>query len=243
MAIHIDIAAEKLTEVFGVPITNTLVTSWTVIILVSIFMLLGRRKLSLVPGRVQVFFETLLGYIADYMTETLGSRKRAEFFFPFIATIFIFILTANLFEFIPGVGSIGWFEGEKFVPLFRSVNTDFNMTLALAFISFFVIEIAGLAILGGWKYSGKFFNFKSPMGFAIGIIELFSELARIISFSFRLFGNIFAGEVLILVISSFLPVFLPVPLMAFEVFVGFIQAAIFSLLTLFFIKLAITDMH
>jgi F-type H+-transporting ATPase subunit a len=177
------------------------------------------------------------------MTETLGNRKRAEFFFPLIATIFLFVLTANLFEFIPGVGSIGFHEGEKFVPLFRSVNTDFNMTLALAFISFFVVEIAGLAILGTRKYAGKFFNFTSLMGFAIGIIELFSELARIISFSFRLFGNIFAGEVLILVISSFLPIFLPVPLMAFEVFVGFIQAAIFSLLTLYFIKLAITDMH
>lgn len=241
--VHIAIAAEKITELFGVPITNTLITSWVVVVFIAILAFVGRKKIVIIPGRIQVAFETLLTFIFDYMSETLGNEKRARFFFPLIATIFIFVLTANLFEFLPGVGSIGFYEGDEFLPLFRSVHTDFNMTLALAFISFFVIEIAGLAIVGVKKYAGKFFNFKSIMGFAIGIIELFSELARIISFSFRLFGNIFAGEVLILVMASFLPMFLPVPIMAFEVFVSFIQASIFSLLTLFFIKLAITDMH
>jgi F-type H+-transporting ATPase subunit a len=98
-------------------------------------------------------------------------------------------------------------------------------------------------MLGFFKYAGKYVNLKSPVGFAVGIIELISNLGRLISFSFRLFGNIFAGEVMILVASFFLPYLLPVPLMAFEMFVGLIQAIVFAMLTLFFIKLAIAEPH
>jgi F-type H+-transporting ATPase subunit a len=97
--------------------------------------------------------------------------------------------------------------------------------------------------LGLFKYGGKFINFHSPLGFVIGLIELISEIARLISFSFRLFGNIFAGKTLLVVVMFFVPYVLPVPLLAFEVFVGFIQAFIFSILTLFFIKLAVTEPH
>jgi F-type H+-transporting ATPase subunit a len=166
--------------------------------------------------------------------------------FPIISTIFLFIFTANLVQFIPGVGSIGFFQLQgttrEFVPLFRSLNTDINTTLALAIIAFMLIEVAGVVVLGFLKYFHKFVNFNSVLGFCIGIIDLFSEIARLVSFSFRLFGNIFAGEVVIMILGSFVPVVLPVPLMLFEVFVGFIQAAIFALLTLFFIKIAITEM-
>ena len=100
-----------------------------------------------------------------------------------------------------------------------------------------------MSFLGALKYASKFISFKSPLSFVIGIIELISEMARIITFSFRLFGNIFAGKVLILVLMAFVPLILPVPLLAFEVFVGFIQAAIFALLTLFFIKIAVEEPH
>ena len=123
------------------------------------------------------------------------------------------------------------------------MNYKNYLTLALAFISFFTIEITGIAMLGFFKYAGKYVNLKSPVGFAVGIIELISNLGRLISFSFRLFGNIFAGEVMILVASFFLPYLLPVPLMAFEMFVGLIQAIVFAMLTLFFIKLAIAEPH
>ena len=155
--------------------------------------------------------------------------------------MFLFIFAANVIEFTPGIGSIGFFHGEAFTPILRSLNTDLNATLALALIAFFLIEFAGIAALGALKYAGKFVNLKSPLSFMIGVIELFSEIARLIAFSFRLFGNIFAGEVLILVITFFVPLILPVPLMLFEVFVGFIQAAIFALLTLYFIKIAVTN--
>ena len=106
-----------------------------------------------------------------------------------------------------------------------------------------MIEFAGVAALGVLKYGSKFVNLKSPIGFFIGLIDLVSEIARLFSFSFRLFGNIFAGEVMIGLLVALVPIVLPVPLMAFEVFVGVIQAAIFALLTLFFIKIAVTDMH
>ncbi len=177
------------------------------------------------------------------MAEVLEDRKLAQKLFPLITTIFLFIFASNILEFTPGIGSIGFIDSHGFTPLFRSVNTDLNVTLALAIISFVAIEVVGVAMLGFLKYGSKFLNFKSVLGFLVGIIELFSEIARLISFSFRLFGNILAGEVLIVVIMFFAPYFVPVPMMLFEVFVGLIQAAIFALLTLFFIKIAITEPH
>ncbi len=242
--IHISLVAERLGEFMGLPITNTLLMSWVVVVLLVIAGVLIGRGVKLVPGRLQTIFESMLEYVYDYIAETLESRDAASRFLPLLVTIFLFIFTANLLEFIPGVGSIGFFEeGGGFIPLFRSMNTDLNMTLALSIIAFAVIEITGMLAIGVWKYAGKFFNFHSVLGFAIGIIDLVSEIARLISFSFRLFGNIFAGEVLILVVTFFVPYVLPVPLMLFEVFVGFIQAVIFALLTLFFVKLAISEPH
>ena len=109
-------------------------------------------------------------------------------------------------------------------------------------VAFVAIELAGVTLLGFFKYVGKFVNFKSPLAFIIGIIELLSEMARLISFSFRLFGNIFAGKTLLMVVMFLAtPYVLPVPLIAYELFVGFIQAFIFAILTLFFIKLAIEE--
>lgn len=259
--IHIALSAERIGTLFGVPITNTLITSWVVVLLLVVLAVFAGRNVKLIPSKGQLLLETMFGGVLDYMTDTLESRKLAIKFFPLIMTLFLFIFTANALEFTPGIGSLGFYETSSgvaseegagahaeeehgaFIPLLRSVNTDLNMTLALAIISFLVIEVTGVAILGFLKYAGKFVNFKSVLGFFIGIIDLFSEIARLVSFSFRLFGNIFAGEVLILIVYFFMPYVLPVPLMLFEVFVGFIQAAIFALLTLFFIKIAITDEH
>jgi F-type H+-transporting ATPase subunit a len=241
--IQVILAPEQVGTLWGLPITNTLLTSWLVVALLIVFAILIGSRAKLIPGRIQTLLEWAFEYVYDYVTETLDSREMARRFFPLLVTIFLFIFTANMIEFTPGIGSVGFFRGTEFSPLLRSANTDLNVTLALALISFLTIEITGILTIGAWKYAGKFFNFHSVMGFAVGIIEFFSEIARLIAFSFRLFGNIFAGEVLIIVIIYFVPYVLPVPLMAFEVFVGFIQAAIFSLLTLFFIKIAITEPH
>lgn len=241
--IHVVLAPEQLGTLWGLPITNTLLTSWIVVVFLIVAALVIGSRVKMIPSRFQTLLEWLIGFVYDYIAETLESRDMARKFFPLLCTIFLFIFTSNLLEFTPGIGSFGIFHDREFLPLLRSVNTDLNVTLMLAILSFLVIEITGIVTIGVAKYAGKFLNFHSILGFVIGIIELFSEIARLISFSFRLFGNIFAGEVLILVVIYFVPYIVPVPLMMFEVFVGFIQAAIFTMLTLFFIKIAIAEPH
>ncbi len=242
--IHIALAAERVGSVFGIPITNTLVTAWLVIGFLVIVAFFVGRKASVVPGKLQSAFEMLFEFVLGYMEQTLGTRALAERFFPLIVTIFFFIFTANLLDFFPFVGSMGFIHGGDFTPLFRPVNTDLNITLALAIIAFLTIEISGIVALGVLKYGSKFVSLKGgAMGLVVGLLEIIGNLARLVSFSFRLFGNVFAGEVLIAVIVSFLPYILPVPLMLFETFVGLLQAAIFALLTLVFIKLAIMEPH
>lgn len=241
--LHIALAAERLFAVWGIPITNTLVAQWVVMaILITTAVVVGRNP-SLIPGRVQNFFEMMFEFVLDYMEQILGTRALAVRFFPLVITIFLFVAFSNLFDFMPFVGSIVVRHGGESAPLLRPVNTDLNVTLALAIISVISIEASGIIIVGVGKYASKFFNFSSPLNFMVGLIEFVSELSRFISFSFRLFGNIFAGEVLLAVASFFMPYVLPVPLMAFETFVGIIQAVVFAMLTLFFIKLAIVAPH
>lgn len=245
--IHIALAAEHVTTFLGLPVTNTLITSILVsLLLFGIAFLVGSR-LKLVPGRVQVIFEEMISFVLNYMTDVLGNAKLARRLFPLVITIFLFIFVANTIALVPGIGSVGLVSigdhGGEFTSLLRSVNTDLNVTLALTIIAFVTIEVLGVVTLGFFKYASKFINFRSFMGFFVGIMELFSEVARLVSFSFRLFGNILAGKILILVIIFFVPYILPVPIMLFELFVGFLQAAIFSLLILFFVKLAITEPH
>jgi len=241
--IHVAIAAEKLGEFLGIPITNTLITSWVVIALLVGFAFIMRARLAMVPSKTQALVETVFSFVYDYIADTLESREMARRFFPLLTTIFLFIFVGNMIHFVPGIGSIGFFHDGKFEALLRAPSTDLTVPLVLAIISFLVIEITGIMAIGFWKYSSKFLQnpIKNPMGFAVGLIELIGEMVRIVSLSFRLFGNILAGEVVIAVAIYFAPYALPVPLMLFEIFIGFLQAAIFALLTLFFIKLAIME--
>lgn len=245
--ISIHLAPPVLGEFFGIPLTSTLVTAWVTMVVLVVLAILIRRKLALIPSKGQVVVESLVGGAFDYIAGVLESRDLAKKFFPFIMTIFIFILGANWIGLLPTTNTIGLYTEShgvtSLVPFMYPVNTDLNMTIALAIIAFFAIEIAGVVMIGFFKYAGKFINFSSPLNFLIGIIELFSELARLISFSFRLFGNIFAGKTLLVIAMFFVPLILPVPILAFELFVGFIQAFIFAVLTLFFIKLAIAEPH
>jgi F-type H+-transporting ATPase subunit a len=235
--LHIALAAERIGSVFGLPITNTLIAAWSVMAVLIITAIVVGKNPGLIPTKVQNVFEALFEFVLGFMEQTLGSRALAIKFFPLIATIFLFIFCSNLFDFLPFFGSVGFTQGGEFVPLFRPVNTDLNVTLALAIIAVISIEVAGIVALGVVKYGSKFINFSSPLKFIVGLIELVSELSRFVSFSFRLFGNVFAGEVLLSVIALFLP------LQLFELFVGFVQAAVFAMLTLFFIKLAIVEPH
>lgn len=217
--------------------------AWLVMAILIVGVILFSRKLSLIPGKLQAAVEWAFEGTIGYMTEVLGNEKLALRFFPLVASIFIFVAFINELEFFPGIGSVGFTHASEFLPLLRAPTTDLNFTLALAIIAFLTIEITGIVALGFFKYAGKYVNLKSPIGFAVGLIELVSNLGRLISFSFRLFGNIFAGEVLVLVAGFFFPYVLPAPLMGFEMFIGLIQALVFAMLTLFFIKLAIMDPH
>lgn len=241
--IHVALSAEQIGTFFGIPLTNTLLMSWIVMGLLFALAFYVRANLNLIPGKFQTFIELLFGYIQEFIETTLEDKVWARRIFPLLLTLFLFIALSNLVEFTPGIGSILVEHEGEHVPLLRSVNTDLNVTLALTFIVMFVIEFAGIFALGLFKYAGKFINFSSPINFIVGLIELVSELSRFISFSFRLFGNIFAGEVLIAVVSFFVPYFLPAPVMAFEMFVGIVQGAVFALLTLFFVKMAIAEPH
>lgn len=231
-------------ELFGVPITATLITTWlTMAFLITLFFFISRKP-TLIPKKVQSLAEMAVGGVYDYMSDVLESRKLALTYFPIVMTIFIFVLALNWIGLLPGVTAIG-LTGEDgyFKPLLYPANTDLNITIGFAIVAFLTIEIAGMVALGTFKYIGKFINFRSPLAFAIGIIELISEMARLVSFSFRLFGNIFAGKTLLVVVMFFVPYIAPMPLYAFELFVGFIQAFVFAILTLFFIKLAVAEPH
>jgi len=242
--LHIEIAAEKILTLFGLPITNTLLLSWVVFgLLVSAAIFLSRR-LSFIPPALQNIFEVFMESFLGIMEGVLGTRERAEKYFPVVATIFLFILFSNWLGIFPGIGSIGFFEkkgeGEAiFIPLFRSAASDLNFTLALAMVAVFLVHMFGVRAKGAAKHAAKFFSLRSPIDFFVGILELVSEVAKIISFSFRLFGNIFAGEVLLLIMSFLIPYAVPLPFLMLEIFVGFIQALVFAMLTMVFIGLAV----
>lgn len=137
---------------------------------------------------------------------------------------------------------LGCKEGESIVPFFRTPSADLNFTFGLALLAFVYVEITGFQALGAAGYLGKFFNFKDGiMGFLVGLLELISEFARILAFAFRLFGNVFAGEVVLVVLAFLVPLMLPLPFFFFEVFVGFIQAFVFAILTMAFIAIAVTS--
>ena len=242
--LHIALSAERLFTLWGIPVTNSLITAWVVMAVLMVIAFIAGRKPKLIPSKLQNIFEMMFEYLLTLMEQTLGTRTLALRYFPLVATIFLFIFFSNMFDFLPIFGTLTFSGGGEHVPLFRAVNTDLNFPLAFAIIAFLVIELSGILTLGVLKYGSKFVNFKTGLvGFLVGLVELIGNLARLISLSFRLFGNILAGEVLLLVIGTFVPYVAPLPFLLFEIFVGFLQAAIFALLTLAFIKIAIEEPH
>jgi len=223
---------------------------------------------DLVPRGVGNVMEAILEMLYN-MTEGSAGKKWARAIFPWFATIMIYVLVANLLKLIPGFESIGVLHphgGEHAVelhgwqiynaelskefilaPFFRGISVDLNFTLSLALISFFSIQVIGVRAQG-LGYFSKFFNtkrmFKVPffgaMDFLVGLLEIISEFAKILSFTFRLFGNMFAGVVLVAVVASLLGKIsiLPSMIMMFELFVGVIQAFVFGMLTMVFMAMA-----
>ena len=240
------LASETIAEIAGFPIRNSMLMGWMAIALLLIVAFFFRKKGGkIIPRGFQNFIEAIVEGLFEFFDTVTQDREQTKKFFPMVATIFLFVLTSNWMGILPGVGSIGFYEGSTFVPYFRSAYADVNMTLALAIISVVVTQIYGIWSLGFFHYAGKFFinPFKDFIGSFVGILELVSEFAKMISFTFRLFGNIFAGEILLTVISFLAPYIAPLPFYGLEIFVGLVQALVFSLLTLVFMKMAVTSHH
>lgn len=238
----ISIAAEELFKLFSwLPVTNALLTTWLAMVVVLVIAFLATRKMSAVPSGVQNLMELAIEGGIDVVQGITGDKKQTKEFFPLVFTIFFLVLFCNWLGLIPGVGSLGFFEmengHESFLPLFRGGSSDLSFTFALATIVMIWVQVIGAKHLH-WHYLGKFFNFSSVTMFFVGLLELVLEFAKIISFSFRLFGNVFAGEVLLAVMIFLVPYIIPVPFYGLEIFVGLIQAFIFAMLTLVFSKMA-----
>ncbi len=244
------LASETIAYIGAFPVRNTLVMSWLAVgVLVLIALSARSTGYKVIPGRFQMAVELLIGGLFDFFDSILQNAKRTRKIFPIVATMFLFILIANWMGILPGVGSItilGMHEGHEIaMPVFRSMNADMNMTLVFAIFSIITAQILGVAALGILPHMGKYFvaPWKQPYGIGtfVGLLEFLGEFTRIISFSFRLFGNIFAGEVLLVVITALVPFVIPVPFYGLELFVGVIQALVFAMLTLVFISMATTS--
>ncbi|PIP56242.1 ATP synthase F0 subunit A [candidate division WWE3 bacterium CG22_combo_CG10-13_8_21_14_all_39_12] len=238
---HISIAAETLFHLGPIAVTNALVTAVIVTILLSIFAFLAHRAFqSEKPTMFTTFVEQVIAFFYD-LTESIAG-KNAPVFFPLIMTFFLFIIIANWFGLLPGIAGFGVEvieNGEHaVVPLFRAATTDLNTTIALALISVGVTQYYGFKFLGVKKHLSKYFNADGMNSF-VGILEFVGVFSGILSFAFRLFGNIFAGEVLLVVMGSLIPLVLPIPFLGLELFVGFIQATVFAVLTLVFMSIAV----
>ena len=280
---HISLVAEPLLEGGPTWLTNAMLTTILVDIVILILALWTRANIKMIPSGFSHVVEIMLEALYNLTQSVAG--KRAHDFFPWAATIFILVLVSNYSGLIPGVGSIvvnqvagehaavqessakprilggelvmangavisvnGKYseaqaeeEHAPSVPLFRAPSADLNMTLALGLSTMLMAQIWGVRQLG-LKYFKKFFQFKrSGMGVIMGmagLLELISEFTKIISFTFRLFGNIFAGEVLLLVMSFLFAFILPMPFYALEIFVGFIQSLVFMMLAVVFFTVA-----
>jgi F-type H+-transporting ATPase subunit a len=243
------LASETIAHIGQFEIRNTLIMAWiTMVILIGTATIGRMRGYKTVPGRFQSLLEMVVEGLFDFFDSILQDRKLTRKVFPMITTFFLFIIIGNWLGIVPGVGSItveGMHNGHAMdLPIFRSMNADVNVTLAFSLISVIATQVLGVTTIGILPHLGKYFvaPWKSPIGTFVGLLEFLGEFTRLISFTFRLFGNIFAGEVLLVVVSFLIPYLIPVPFLGLEIFVGFIQALVFCLLTLAFIKMS-TSVH
>lgn len=295
----VSVSAEHLPgwNIGGLPITNSYLTSWAVIIVIIVVVFLGTRNMQLIPSGLQNIIEIIVETLYN-LTESVSGREWVGRFFIIPTTIFIYVLASNWFGLLPGLAGIGLCaahhsegeevhvaeeaeaheetgftlgntcaEGEEIVPFFRSPSADLNNTLMLAVVTQIAAQVFGFMALGVGGYLGKFFIFdgitaafkpdahgsKRRLGgmigqlalgiidFFVGLLEGLSEFIKIVAFTFRLFGNIFAGEVMLIVLTFLVPLVLTIPFLGFEVFVGLVQAFIFFILSVAFYTVAVTS--
>jgi len=251
--------AEPIFKIGNFTVTNSLINSWVVVFLLVIFALMVKSKIRNIPRGIQNYLEIIFDGALSLADSITGSRERSMKSLPIVFPLFLFILLNNWLGMLPGVGSIGLIEthgSERiFVPIFRGATADLNTTLALAIFAVILTHIFGVMMTSAWSHLNRFISIESiinipkkiikdkdytsllvnPINFFVGIVEVVGELAKVASLSFRLFGNVFAGEVLLGAMAAIFAYILPIPFMFLELIVGVIQALIFSMLTLVFI--------
>ncbi len=244
--------AEPIFYIGNFPVTNSLLSSWIVLFIIIIISLIIRLKLKKIPGFFQSLMEEIIEGALNMMDLVTNDRQKSERIFPIIFSIFSFVLINNWLGLLPGVGSIT-FNGHH---LLRGGTADLNTTLALGLFAVLAANIFGIIVTGIWAHFNKFINLKAlmeiprkivkeptvilvnPITFFVGIIEIVGEIAKVASLSFRLFGNVFAGEVLLGSIAVMAAYLVPLPFMFLELIVGVIQALIFAVLTLVYFTIA-----
>ncbi len=252
---EITLYAEPVTHIGSFPITNSLITSWVAVFLIILISLVIRKKTKRIPSAFQSFIEVVIEGALNMMDLVTNDREKSKKSFPIVFSIFVFILINNWLGLVPGIGSVS-FDGHH---IFRGGTADLNTTLALGIFAVLGANIFGVISVGAWEYFNKFINIKAlleipkkifkeptiilvnPITFFVGLIEIISEFAKIASLSFRLFGNVFAGEVLLASISAMVAWGVPLPFMFLELIVGIIQALIFAVLTLVYFTIASTS--
>ena len=263
------LAAEEMFKIGSFGVTNSMINAALATLLFAVFALfinLGIKKYYLkdmAPKGILNFFESILEILLSQIDAVTHDRKKTVKFLPIVGGIFLFILISNLLGQLPGTGSIGFYHGHELIPFLRPANTDLNLTLAMAVFAVILSHFVGIITIGFFKYANKFIKLgdiwnavKSlkPINimvafieFFVGLLEIISEVAKMVSLSLRLFGNIFAGEVLLTVIASLIAgygaFFIPLPFIALEILVALIQAMVFSILTLVYLTIATTEAH
>ncbi|MFH1712298.1 MAG: F0F1 ATP synthase subunit A [Patescibacteria group bacterium] len=251
------LAAEPIFHIGGFTVTNAMLNAYIAVAFFILVAYIASRRKGLVPRGIHNVIEALVEFTFNEVQKVTEDKKKTKIFLPLVASIFFFILFSNWLGLLPGTGSIGIWEtmhGEmELIPLLRPATSDLNMTLAIAVVAIFSTHLAGLTMAGWLNHISKFFNFrgivqafkKGPMAvivsiveFFVGLIEIIGEFAKTLSLSLRLFGNVFAGEVLMTVMLSLFSFVLPIPFIFLELLVGVIQATVFAMLTLAFLVVA-----
>ncbi len=237
-------APEVIIQLGRFPITNTVLNTLLVDAVLIGTALYTHKHLRLIPKTFQNIMEMIIETFWTFIEQIAG--KNTPKIFPYVVSFFLFIVIANWTGLIPGFSSFGFFTYEnghrQLIPILRSATSDLNVTLALTFISVLATHMLSLQRLGFREYISRYLSL-NPVNLYVGLLEFIGELTKIVSLSFRLFGNIFAGEVVLMTVSSIFSFLFPIPFMMLEVIVGFVQALVFSLLTMVFMSILMTPHH
>jgi len=255
--------AEPVLKIGGFTVTNSFVNSLFAVLILVLFFILAGKKVKKIPRGLQNFMEMILEGALEFTDSITSDRKKTEKILPIVLALFLFILINNWLGLLPLVGTMGKVEAHEghnlLIPFLRGGTADLNTTLALAIFAVISSHVMGIITVGAWNHLNKFINLKAfleiprkiakdktvlfvnPIKAFVGLIEIIGEVAKIASLSLRLFGNIFAGEVLLGAMMTLAAFLVPIPFYFLEILVGIVQAAVFAILALVFLSMAMSQ--